>query len=400
MPIPSAATRFAVLTTITLAIATLLVATVPSAAITPSHAQSNFWPDWVARPVAPQCAVGEQPLVPRFSRVDSYGVAHFSYVGAPGLETAAPPRGFRSAVASRDTLNDLRMSGIQGRALNEPPNVRAFCMSSSRSNTNWSPIAGPDEGTGVPADTVPSPHTHQDSYSWAGFLVDGTWDGAQGSWTVEQNHPQVNFNDEATWVGVGGSANDVAAHHTTWGLIQVGTEMKTNAGYRSWFEYVCATAACTIDPQYHNYGGVTFNSGLNDSYLRPGDSIWALTYWASATEACFEVSDQTRASGTFSGCINNIGVPYDRTSMEFIDESAYHDYGVYPSNFDHTYWTQGNAFNSSNGTYKSFTSYGYYSSIMVDGTGATLPPCNPGIMAYPENASSGGSFDTVFCAPN
>jgi hypothetical protein len=313
-----------------------------------------------------------------------------------------PPRGITSTIAAPAVLSDLSQSGIVGggvtrAATNSTP--PAFCMSTSNDVADWQPIALP--ASAAPLHSVAGNaggvvNTHYDSGIWAGYAVDGIWDGAQGEWTVEQAHPQSGTpNEEATWVGVGGDDADLASHGGKYGLIQLGSEMRTGQGYRSWFEYLCACSGGGSTAKFHNYAGVSFTTGDNDSYLRPGDVLWALTYWDDPTTACFVMTDQTRASGSFSGCVDNVPIPYDRNSMEFIDENQLAD-GYYLADFDHTHWLSQNSFNASKGTYSKFTNYRYVAYVMYDSTGPTLPPCQHGILAYPENASNGSS-DTVFC---
>lgn len=355
-----------------------------------------WWPSWIGRPAAPNCQAGEVPLVPSRATQDALGVVKIQYHGFPGLTSSFPPRGFSNSNVSPALRADLRRSGLPDNyvdALSVSSGLRAtaFCMSSpATAGANWEPVAGGFE----PANGISGvDNTHFESINWAGYEVGGTWDGASADWTVEGSAAnQLTPNREDTWVGVGGGAQDF--NGSNYGLIQLGTEMQTNLGYRSWFEWVCGSCGYSINPTFGSAYGITFSNG---NTVRPGDSVSGLVYWNSTTSACFIFTDYSRSSGSFSGCTGNMGIPYDRTTMEWIDESHYWLNGYYLSNFGHTYWSFQDAFNSSTGASLPFTNYGYAADIMADPNTAPVPPCSSaGLMAYPEGASNASS-DTVFC---
>jgi hypothetical protein len=105
---------------------------------------------------------------------------------------------------------------------------------------------GADTGAGPDATDL------SQTLNWAGYQVDGTFDGARGDWTVNESipgPPTPNF--DATWVGVGGADNN--------SLIQAGTQMMTGHGYQSWFEWVNPSSG-SMTPKYGSYDGVVFTN--------------------------------------------------------------------------------------------------------------------------------------------
>jgi hypothetical protein len=365
------------------------------------------WPSWLARlarPTPASCQAGETSLAPTSAVPDSLGVIHFAYSDFPALTSSAPPRGFAAESASASLISDLEASGLAGSVLAKLPAnpvAPSFCVSSSVLNGSaWEAAAAPAKGVEPLSKAQSSPesspgngdNTHYDTSNWAGYEVIGTVSQAQGQWTVETsaaNQPTPNRED--TWVGIGGGPTDSSSY----GLIQAGTEMLTGSGYRSWFEYVCGACGKSIGVTFNSAYGVTFYSG--SAGVRNGDQINTSVYWSTSTEPCFDLTDLTRSSGTFDGCVNNPGIPYDRTSGEWIDEGHYYSTGQYLANFGTTRWSQETLSGSPSGATASFTNYPYAGIVMADPGSSELPPCsNTQVQAYPENASSGTS-DTVWC---
>lgn len=170
-------------------------------------------------------------------------------------------------------------------------------------------------------------------------------------------------------------------------------------GYRNWFEILGnSTAPCNgnVEPSYNTCGGVTF---VDPNYLRPGDYIYATVYWTSTTRACFTLTDASRASGGLSGCVSPVGVPYDTSTIEWIDEShtwVHTDKGwvinLYLTDFTQTNWVEADSFNPNSGAYVHFTNYNYAADVMDNPNYPPSTICgNIATMAVPVNASNGTS---------
>jgi hypothetical protein len=366
------------------------------------------WPTWLAHPSKPACGSGEKTLMPSTASADALGVVHVSYVDYPTLTTTLPPIGVTASSASPELLADLRSSGIARSALASAPSTPtapALCMSASATTSNWSPIAGPPEASSSQAAAnqaaTDTPNTHYTSTNWAGYQVNGTWLGVSGQWTVQQaGAGDPTPNQDTTWIGIGGGFGDGVGS-----LIQTGTDMQTNEGYRDWFEIVGnGNAACggNNGPSYNTCGGITF---VNPNYLRPGDAIYAIVYWTSTTRACFTLTDSSRASGGLSGCVSPVGVPYDTNTIEWIDEAhtwyqnAQGQWYIYRylTDFTQTNWVEADAFNPNNGDYVHFTNYNFAADVMNDPQYAPSTNCqNVATMAVPVNASNGTSA-TLWC---
>lgn len=224
--------------------------------------------------------------------------------------------------------------------------------------------------------------------------MEGNFTGAFGSWHVEQSASTTLQNHESTWIGIGGGEFDPSYP----GLIQEGTAMGTGLGYYSWFEFICATCSgAQYNEQKGSAYGVTFTNG---DVVRPTDLMAGAVYWQSRTEACFILDDDSRSSGSLSGCVTNLGaVSYDTNGIEWINEKqpgqALSDFGV-------TNWTDQESYNPSSSTYTPFTSLNFFSYVLTEnGVKGPLPPCSSSssLLAYAENASSSnsGSSDTRWC---
>lgn len=376
-------------------------------------AQVREWPSGLARPQAITCASGSKAVVPTSAATDGLGVIRVHYAAFPKFTTIIPPRGFSAARASQALLDDLGIhamstAGEQARLLAQSSVARAdqqiassripqsFCMSNA--------IFGPD----IPA-TSASPAAsagHYWSHYWAGYTVNGSFTGVTGSWTV-QNCISCNSlgqpNADGTWIGIGGDQNDIKNNPENYSLIQAGTVMMTNHAWNSWFEYISSNSS--IDPTNSSLDGVTFTDG---STVRPGDVIYATVNWNTPSIPCFTFGDASRATGSFSGCINDPGIPYDTRSIEWIDEdpptgwfymsgNKWDNLAGFMSDFGHTYWTDQEAYDPATGNTVPFTDYGYQAAIM-ERSGQPLPPCTGApLMAYPENAA-GASSDNAWCS--
>jgi hypothetical protein len=244
-------------------------------------------------------------------------------------------------------------------------------------------------------------NNHQESGNWAGYVLDGgPWTGVDGVWTQNQDY-SAGTQAESTWVGIGGDQGDQNVNGTV-GLIQAGTLMQNQLGYTSWFEWVNNVPGNGGIPQQgaDNPYGVRFSNGSDT--VRPGDQIEAQVYWSTRTVACFVVDDSSRATGSFSACLNvgNYHQPYDTYSAEWIAEAPTNATtgALYPlSNFGDVMWSYEEVFNPQTGETKSFTQEGGYIAYIMRSAGNPVPPCsNAGIMAYPENAS-GATSDTLWC---
>lgn len=188
-------------------------------------------------------------------------------------------------------------------------------------------------------------------------------------------------NKLVTWVGVGGD-------DPNYGLIQLGTSMETGMGYRSWFEWVGEGTGVT--EQFGNLGAVMY-AGTN--VVRPGDSVFGMVDWmkdGSDYDMCFDFSDFSRSSGSFSGCQPRVPAPkhpelgkaikHDTSSMEWIDEMDTSDYPL--SFFWQTqFFDQGSIDFDIPGDSDvlDFTTLPYIADIMGDGSPTTVPkPYPPG----------------------
>jgi hypothetical protein len=327
-----------------------------------------------------------------------------------------PPRDFKPRTASAELLRDLGIlpSGA-GAAAAKPvnsldrsraaeslqriaahPQAVSFCMSHE--------IVAGQRVLGHQQTGAPTPggfSTELDaSLNWAGYQVDGTFDGAEGQWTVNESLPGIPTpNIDATWVGVGGSTASSS-------LIQVGTQMLSGHGYQSWFEYVGGNAQ--IPPTYGSDYGVSFTSS---SVVHIGDEMSGLVYWQTGKEACFDMTNLTTDSGDFDGCIDPMPITMNRSSIEWIDEDPLWGDGAsiegvtlagYLADFDVTNWAYMEAYNSSTGATASFTNYQPYYANFITANGAKeTPECADGsdVMAYPGDPSSadGGSANNFWC---
>ena len=126
------------------------------------------------------------------------------------------------------------------------------------------------------------------------------FNGVTGEWAVQQsNGSSPSPNNDGTWIGIGGDAND-CFNHSECSLIQEGTQMQTGAGYTSWFEFVCGPSGCgnSVAPQFGSSYGVSFTSTGVDHV---GDVMFGNVYWSSSSTACFGLENLSESTGSFNG---------------------------------------------------------------------------------------------------
>ena len=360
------------------------VAIAPSALATPSLA----WPTWLAAPGPAGCAPGEQLISPTSVDGDVPGLARVHYAQAPGLTPFVP-----SPALTIDNVSPqaARLLGITAR--NRSASARILSGYKREAPTVCASQASGDGNealAGEPASDANA--THVESGNWAGYEVRSIDNGgvnfnhATGNWTVEQAGTMAageTPNEEATWVGIGGDSG------ANFGLIQLGTDMLTNYGYRSWFEWIGRNGGVDsgVSMQYASSSGVKYTT---TNIVRPGDSVSASVSWDTDTSACFTFNNNTRSSGNFSGCQTNLGIPHINTSAEWIAERPSYGcptacYYNYLTNFGTTQWADGAVSVSNSQLPKTVSEWNYIAQIMAS-AGTPVPPCSSaGLLAYPEN---------------
>jgi hypothetical protein len=367
-------------------------AAVPTAGA--SAAASAAWPSQVAHPAAVSCPSGSTLVAPSSGWTDALGVAHFSYKAVPGLTASVPPRGLTAGRVTKAMLTDIGLpAGAAGAAgargghsavqqalnLGQHQTAPAFCRSKAQPNEvlpkrSSGPVTSAASGTR---------YTHVYRGNWGGYALTeaengGAIEAAYGSWTQGGSHTSSSPSASATWVGIGGGLGEGSG---TVGLIQAGTSMQTDEGYRSWFEYI--SNSCTSGPCAPHF------SGTDD--VRPGDSLTSDVWWASSTEACFDFTDWTTSAASIFTCVSNIPIVFDHTSAEWINENLLAEGYQYYDNPGTTDWTdQAFADNPSTGSYLSPFSKPYEAVVMAIDGGSPSPSCgHTGVLSVPVNA--GGS---------
>jgi len=369
------------------------------------------WPAWVSRPAAVACPSGSTAVLPTNGWTDSLGVGHFTYQDLPGFTTTVAPRLGSSARVTPKLLADLGLPSSASVAnINELGNkstAAAFCRTST---TSVSPSG--------------SFQTHRDGPNWAGYALTESEYGSQinsvtGAWTVGQSQTTASPSAESTWIGIGGGLGEGAPLPI--GLIQAGTSMMSGEGYRSWFEWIgenTAGAATGVGTQYVSTKTVKYT---NTNVVRPGDQVQGFVWWSSTTSACFTFLDHSRSTGSFSGCQSKLGIQYDHTSAEWINErtefsgSSYcpgdPKVAIYPSCYWYydspgtTSWTHQwfSAAENDYGPWSDPFSFPFEAEVMVAPTthDNPTPSCSSAeVLAYPVNAlatSPGGQSQTLFC---
>jgi hypothetical protein len=368
-------------------------------------AEASTWQSWVAKPAAASCASGSVLVAPTSASTDSLGVVHLKYANYPGLTSALPPKGFSVRQASAGLRADLASSGVrpdQAQSLANAASAPEFCAS-SHLYSGFQASKTATSKTSASSATSGGQYAHSDG-GWAGYSVDGGtgFNGVTGYWNVQQsNGSSPAPNNDGTWIGIGGDGND-CLNHSECSLIQEGTQMMTNNGYKSWFEFVCSPSGCgnSVAPQFGNAYGVSFTS---TNVVGVGDEMAGAVYWKSSSTACFTLTDYSRSSGSFSGCVSG-QVPYDNRSIEWIDEDGWANQGYYMADFSETHWQAQEAYSPSTG--QSTMVFGNSEFSVVGNIAATspnlniTPPCNSGVVAYPtgESTANSGSSITVWCS--
>jgi hypothetical protein len=349
---------------------------------------------------ATTCAPGETLLAPTSETIDQFGVRHFTYGSVPGMESTLPPAHITSAQITPTITADLR---LPSRGIPRSEIARQVLSLASLKSAPY--LCKSHTVIGRPADVKKSvsgkqstsgsgvKFTHVWSGAWGGYGVTeaengGGMNGVIGTWT--QGLDTVSPSIEATWAGIGGQLGEAS---DVWGLIQAGTAMQTDEGYRSWYEYVEGvgndTGCC----------GAIFNA-VNS--VRPGDTITSEVYWVSTTQACFDIIDYTRSSGDIDEC-PSISTTYDHTSVEWVNE--------YPADAQSSYYYD-------NPSTTDFTGQYFWDSFDLDGTAkdpfsgsfeaviqqyesTSGTNCSDaGVLAYPTAAdavANGGQSNIITC---
>lgn len=424
------------------ALVIVLVATVAALPGSPAWAapadavtSPTSWSANVQRPGVPSCESGEQPVVPSTSATDLNGLTTVKYGALPGLHVDIPPPNYDPASASPGLNTSLRvsdrsmsetMSSNLVKSLKQLAKSRvapAFCYRSVSAGTRPLSLPGrvlSSAGTAPGSSCAKAPcASHVNSSNWSGYVVSQgavpyTIYGATAAWFEQSSGYDTPHNKDVTWVGVGGATPGAA-----YGLIQAGTSMETNAGYRSWFEWVGSGTG--VGEQFASIGGVLYSGG---NVVRPGDLISTIVYWSkhvndSEWDMCFTVADLDRSSGDLNGCQPRVPPPghpqfgkailQDHSSVEWIDEK---DTAGYPlSDFWQTNFFGAGLYNPAiSSSIDDFNKYSYTGWILGTGvpkaTGATLyDRCTSTISAFPANpvretsSGNGGSFTNQFCNP-
>lgn len=347
-----------------------------------ASAARTSWPAQVTRPGAASCPRGETLIAPTSGWTDALGVAHISYRAAPGIVANIPPRSLTTRQVTPAVLADLGMHGRRPAASGDRRLVRQV-IRLGRNRTAPEFCRSP---------AVPDPiNTRAYGKVWAGYAVTeaefgGGINGVTGSWSVPQSMTRSAPSAESTWVGIGGQVGEGSS---TWGLIQTGSEMQTNEGYRTFWEYIgssgCVTTFCG------NYSSV--------NAVRPGVAINAYVWWDTSTTATFLLATPT-GSGGWSITDHAVNIPYDHTSAEWITERTpgftYYDSPGTVS------WT-GQGLTGSFGGQGSFGSpfAGSFEALIMDIASTSGTSCDGAVLAYPvgaANTAGGGTSQTITCS--
>lgn len=360
------------------------------------------WPSQVARPAAASCPQGETLIAPTGGKTDSLGVTHITYRADPGLETVIPPKGLTAASqvtpavmadlglrvshAASSKVRHLEQQVIQ---LGKNRTAAEFC---------WSRVAPAKAFAKGDAITPQASVGHLYKPNWAGYAVTEAQHGAgingvTGGWTVPQSITSSFPSVESTWVGLGGGLGEGSS---TRGLIQAGTKMETDLGYRTFWEYVGSSGCISFCGAYSSVNAV-----------RPGTSITADVWWDTSTTATFLV-DTSSGNGDFDIPGRSVNIPYDHTSAEWIDE-----WPTVPTNsppiFQDYYDSPGTVQFAGQGLTSAFGGQGSFSSpfagsfeavIMAVTTTSGTSCSDSNVISYPAaaaNTSGGGTSEIITC---
>jgi hypothetical protein len=328
-----------------------------------------------------------------------------------------------ATAAGEEAIHRRQLADKEAVTLGTHPKAPSFCAQSAANNL-YQPVSGSGRSSQIlqkdPAKMNPSSTAaHYESSNWTGYAVTeadfgSPIDYATGEWVVGQGPTPGSPSASSTWVGVGGGLGEGS---NVVGLIQEGTQMETNAGFQSWFEWIGTNAAggqTGVNEQDQSTSGVKF---VNNNTIQPGDTVTAFVNWASQTEACFLFANLSENSGSFSGCQTNLNIAYDHTSAEWIDErTRFSNSGCpgAPNGDTHCYWyyaNPGTTYWTNQQLAPGFSSAGsqspfsYPFEALVLQTPGTFtepsPSCSENdVLGYPVNASTSngaGSSQILYC---
>jgi hypothetical protein len=398
----------------TAAVLTVLTVAVSASALcagtaTAAAAHATAWPSGVARPAAVKCAQGRTLVAPTSGWTDALGVSHFSYRSHPGLTAVAAPRGLTASQVTPALLNDLGLPkgtikagpGLRGDgrsvqkalALAKNQTAPAFCMSRLTPRQAGARLWHSSSGR------RPAPTADHYNGQWGGYSALESGFGspinsAAGDWHVGAGGitpPGLVPSGESTWVGVGGG---IAGEGPAIGLIQLGTSLVTGQGYQDWWEYIGTG------------GGVSMQF---ENQVRPNDAVAASVDWTTpGLGACFDFTDFTTSKASFSVCqTGNLGIPYDHTSAEWVNEWISPYYEGYPTSFFQdpgpVYFTDQKmtaSFNNAGPWHSPFSYPGKAAVLAVPGTSQSAAVnCNdPNMVEIPINGGGvPGSSEILDC---
>jgi Peptidase A4 family len=379
-----------------------------------ASAPAGSWPSQLARPAKAACPHGQTLIAPTSGRTDALGVAHVTYKSDPGLVAAVPPRGLTAGKVTPALLADVGISTrnapgspARRRLVQEVLRLAQHQAAPEFCRTPASLTTAADQPLRSPAGGPPLKNAHRDGGNWGGYAVTeaefgGPIEGVYGSWTVPRSLTSSAPSAESTWAGVGGGIGENGTCYdpntnpsgVACGLIQAGSSMQTNEGYRSWYEAI-GTSGCTA---YTHFCGQYSNIDA----IQPGDAMTAEVYWENTTSACFFLTDWTRSSGSWFVC-TPVSIPYDHTSAEWVNESHllsgyYYDS---PGTVDWSEQLLTGTFDNS-GSWNSPFSGSFEALVMDTGSRTTGTACGqPAVLSVPvgaTNSAGEGSSQIVTCS--
>lgn len=369
----------------------LAVSAGAAASVTASaSAVPSPWPSQVARPAAASCQRGETLIAPTGGKTDALGVTNITYQARPGLVTSIPPQGITANQVTPAVMADLGMRvshPTSSKARHLVQQVIKLARNRTAPEFCWSK---PDPAKVLYKGGKNPVFGHVYSGNWAGYAVTeaehgGAINGVTGSWAVPQSMTSSAPSAEGTWVGIGGGLGEGS---TTRGLIQAGTTMETNEGYRTFWEYI-GTSGCVN----------TFCGKFSTvNAVRPGTQVNVDVWWDTSTHATFLVSTST--GGNFDVRDVSVGgIPYDHTSAEWINEwpgSAFYDS---PGTVKFAGQGLTGAFGGQGSLSSPFAGSFEASLLWLNNTSGTS--CSDGnILSYPTgaaNVSGGGTSEIITC---
>ena len=362
----------------------------PADASRMQHTQS-----WSARSVAGHsvCPRGQTLIAPTGGWTDALGVSHVTYKADPGLAAVILPRGLKAGQITPALAADigLRTSKTAGPAPWRRLVQQVLTMAQARRPPEFcrSPVKpGQAElarrGSGGASGSIRLRNGVYYESNWAGYAVTESAYGhgissVLGAWTVPHSMTTSAPSAESTWLGIGGG---IAGESKGVGLIQAGSIMQTNEGYRSFWEYI-GSSGCTASTNFcGRYSAV--------DAISPGDAVIGEVWWSSTTSACFIFSDPNHSAGSWNVC-SAVNIPYDHTSAEWVDETHIgQDHIQYYDSPGTVYWTdQGisTAINYGHGWNSpfAFATNAYVMSLTMQGP----PSCNNSpVISYPADKTT------------